>query len=560
MPLQNPIHWQKFYSFFHGKLVTRSFCRELRVSEAIATILKDRGIRSTAEAKDFLNPSGESCHNPFLMHNMEKAVRRVVEAVKKREKILIYGDADADGISATALLFMYLKKIGGRVHYTLPYRLTEGRGLNHRTIRRALRSLPSVMLTVDQGSTAVEEVKEIVKAGVDLIITDHHHVPDQLPDVFALVNPKQPDCHYPFKDLCGTGVAFKFIEALQQKLSDEEYWDLQGCSVPELHRYLDLVALATIADHVPLLGENRFYVTKGIELLNHKCRIGLHHLARETRVFGEIDVHDIALQIVPKINACGRLNFPDLGVELLLATSHVKAQQLAHEAVLLNQERYQIEKRFFQQIIKEHRNPKQSALVFYVPNLHQGVISSLTGRLSSYFGRPVIILGDSGGGKIAGSARSHKKVNLYEILQQCSDLLLKFGGHSQALGLELELVHLEEFQERFLMCCSKHCQSHQMKKQVDTWISTKQFNNHLAEEILRLSPFGHGNPVPVFGIQNFELGQESSQMKLLFKDKSWHDFRGKADITCSAMVDRSSRSVSFKIVELKPRASHWFQK
>ena len=399
-----------------------------------------------------------------------------------------------------------------------------------------------------------------MNAGIDLIITDHHRVSNPMPDVFALVNPRQPDCAYPFKELCGTGVAFKFLEALQQKLSDEEYWDLQGCAVPELHRYLDLVALATVADHVPLLGENRFYVMKGMEIFNHKCRIGLHHLAREARVCGKIDVHDITLRIAPKINASGRLNVPDLGVELLLATSHAKAQQLAREAVLLNQERYEIEKKFFKKILKKPRDPEQFALIFYIPNLHQGVISSLTGRLTSYFGKPVIILGDSGEGKISGSARSNEMVNLYNILQQCSDLLLKFGGHSQALGLELELAHLEEFQKLFLNICSEYCENIAIKVQVDTWLSAKQFNTDLAKEILKLSPFGHGNPAPIFGIQNFELGQEQHKMKLLFKEKTWHSFKGKADIACSAIIDSSSSSVRFKIVDLKPRTSHWFQR
>ena len=199
MHFQSQLHWKKFYTSFQRRRMVRSFCRELGVSEAVAEILKDRGVTSTQEAKNFLNPSSEICHDPFLMCNMEKAVCRIVRAIKKREKILIYGDADADGMSATALLFLYLKKIGGRVQYVIPYRLTEGRGINTLTIQRALRSSPHVMVTVDQGSSAIEEVKEVVNAGIDLIVTDHHLVSEERPDVFALENPKQSEMLLPLQ-------------------------------------------------------------------------------------------------------------------------------------------------------------------------------------------------------------------------------------------------------------------------------------------------------------------------------------------------------------------------
>ena len=509
-------YWKKMYGLFHKKRLVRSFCKELGISEVLAEILQERGVDSTQEARYFLEPSDECCHDPFLMRDMEKAVGRIYEAIIKREKIVIYGDSDADGMSATALLFLYLKKIGGRVFYVIPYRLTEGRGLNHNTIQRALKQAPSLLITVDQGSTAVEEMQTVSEFGADIIITDHHQLSDQTPDVFALINPKRSDCNYPFKELCGTGVALKLLEALQQKLDVEEYWDLQGCRSPDLSRFLDLVALATVADHVPLIGENRFYVKKGIELFNHKNRIGLHHLAKECKIFRGIDAYDLALRIAPKINASARLNVPDLGMELLVSNSHVKAQQLAREAVVLNQRRSDIERKFFNLILKNPVDDNQSAFICYIPNVHQGVISGLTGRVAKHFHKPIIILGDSGNGKISGSARSQETINLYEVLQQCEEFLIKFGGHSQALGLELKFSDLEPFRQKFLRICSKSFQNQGQRIQVDTWLSAKQFNPDLIKEVLRLLPFGHGNPVPVFGIQNFELRAISESNEFIF--------------------------------------------
>ena len=237
-----------------------------------------------------------------------------------------------------------------------------------------------------------------------------------------------------------------------------------------------------------------------------------------------------------------------------------KAQQLAREAVFLNHERYKIEQKFFKEIVAIPHDLDQPILVFYIPNLHQGVISSLAGRLTSHLKRPVVILGDSEGGKISGSARSSDSTNLYEVFQQCSDLLIRFGGHSQALGVELELIYLGKFKERLLNLCSQVHERYTNEVHVDTWLSAKQFNSDLAKDILKLTPFGHGNPAPVFGIQNIELGEEPDQMDLSFQEKTWHAFKGRADIACSTIVDSSSRSVSFKIVDLKPRNAYWFQR
>jgi len=494
----------------HGEAVLSDFSRQLEISEAMGRILAARDLLDLDGAKRFLNPSETDLHDPFLMAGMDEAVRRIMQAIDRFEKVLIFGDYDVDGTASAAILYNYLKRLGARVHYFIPDRMADGYGLNTATVNKIKAAQADLIITVDNGSTALDESQYIAQLGIDLIVTDHHRMGEEFPTAVALVNPHRPDCTYPFKDLSATGVAFKVVCALDRRLTERGLWDQRGiCHTLPVY-YLDLVALATVADMSPLVGENRVLVKLGLDLINSRPRPGLAGLIRECNIRSGISPSTINFKLAPKINALGRIGDPRLGMQILLAHSYTEGRRLARHLAAVNRMRQEIERNVLSSAmrqVEEAHDP--SAFVLVGTDWHPGVIGIIATRIAYQFQRPTVVITLANRVQALGSARGYGEVNVLDALASCENLLDRFGGHANAAGLALQPERVGEFRSRFhaFMESSPGAQPAADARgiAIETWIDPGLLDSRFCDEMARLSPFGYGNPEPVFGVRGMNM-------------------------------------------------------
>jgi single-stranded-DNA-specific exonuclease len=479
-----------------------TFSRELEISPLTAQVLVNRGITHIDQADQFLHPSLSHLHFPFLMKDMEKAVDRVIQALLRREGVLIYGDYDVDGITSTAILILFFQALQFPCRYYVPHRVKEGYGLHLDTIGKFAQQGVKLIITADCGISNMDEVKGAQEMGLDVIITDHHEVPDEIPPAYAVLNPKQGDCPFPFKSLAGVGVVFNLVIALRAKLRERGQW--RDGEVPNLRRYLDLVAMGTVADLVPLLDENRVFVRFGLEELTKASRPSMRALEEVCGLKDRaITSGNIGFQLAPRINVAGRLGEAQKAIELLVTQEPKTAQRLARELSAQNSRRQRMEEDILEEIMGwikgDDRLLQRRSLVFSSPAWHPGVIGIVASRLVDHYYRPTVLISlDGNRGK--GSGRSIEGFDLYEGIQRCSPMLLSYGGHRFAVGLTIESERIEAFKDRFEELVSQGCKPSDFvpRIRIDSEVDLPIIERGLVEELSLLAPFGVSNPKPIF--------------------------------------------------------------
>lgn len=480
-----------------------SLSKKLGLPPIIATILMNRDID---EPEHFINPTEESLLDPFLMHGMKKAVLRILSALENNEKIAIYGDYDVDGITSTAIMVKFLRSRRADVIYYIPDRLEEGYGINKGAIDKIAESGVTLLITVDCGITAVSEIEYAKTKGIDTIITDHHECKDEVPDAFCLLNPKQPDCTYPFKKLAGVGVAFKLLQALTLEMRFH---------MRELiEEYVDLVAIGTVADVMSLVGENRVIVKKGLELLSYTMNKGIRALADVAEIdLANVQTGTIGFAIAPRINAAGRMGDPRCAVELLLATDDMTAKRYAEQLNNENRERQETEIKILEDALNMIENTPSYkddfVLVLAHDNWHHGIIGIVASKISERFNKPCILIStDETTGK--GSGRSIKAFNLFKALEHCQDKLLKFGGHELAAGLSISPENIDEFRREINAYAKSTLTQEDFVPllYIDSELPPQYINMNTAEKLSVLEPYGMGNSSPVFYAKNLTVSQK----------------------------------------------------
>lgn len=466
----------------------------LNIPSVLAKLLIQRGISNFFEAKEYFRPSLDTLHDPFLMNGMEEASTRLISALTNNEKICVYGDYDVDGTCSAALMYMFLKELGADVEVYIPNRLTEGYGVSISSIDGFAEKGISLLVTVDCGITAVEEVAHANSKGIDTIICDHHQPKEELPDAVAVLDPLKPNCDYPFKYLSGAGVAFKLARAVGYRIGKKE--------LPM--KYLDLVALAGAADIVPLLDENRVLVREGLELINKSPRPGILALIRVARLEpGDLSAGKIVFTIAPRINAVGRLGDAQRAVELFTTEDYEEAKKLAQVLEEENIERRKIDEATFSHAVNKVEQyvdfDNDLGIVLHGDEWHPGVIGIVASRLVEKYYRPSVMLSTIDG-VAKGSARSISGFNIYEALESCQDLLLQFGGHAAAAGLAIEINKVDEFRERFNKILKEKLDETDLLPviKIDTRISLTEITPKFVRILDQFSPFGPGNMRPVF--------------------------------------------------------------
>lgn len=477
---------------------------QLGISPLLSQLLASRQVTTPEKAEVFLSPKLSNLHSPFLMKDMEKAVDRICQAVRYQEEIVLYGDYDVDGITGTSILLIFLKELGSNVSCFIPDRVKEGYGLHTEELKRVREEGAKLLITIDCGSSDIEQVRFAQQLGMDVIITDHHEVPDVSPPAYAMLNPQRKDCRFPFDSLAGVGVVFKLLMALRKTLRDRGFWE--GRNVPNLKEYLDLVALGTIADVVPLVDENRILVKYGLRQLTEGKRVGIEAL-KEVCGLSSIPITSnlVAFRLSPRINAPGRLSQAKRSLMLLTTNNDKEAREIA---LLLEQEntsRQQIESRILKEacalIEADPELMAKDSIVLASSQWHPGVIGICASRLLDKYCKPSILIAcDEKRGTGRGSARSPDFFHLYEGLEECKHLLKSYGGHHSAAGLSIELSKLEEFQTLFNKVVSEKFSDEDFMPSIDidTEVSLKEMSEQLIEEISWLEPFGHCNPEPTF--------------------------------------------------------------
>ena len=464
----------------------------LALSPLTISVLLGRGVTDIEQAREWLFDAPVRGNDPFLMPDMERAVKRIQEAVHSGERICCYGDYDVDGISATSIYVLFLRSIGANVLFYIPDRQSEGYGLNELAVHALAREGVTVLLTLDCGTTSHQEVRLASELGMDVIVTDHHQLQGGGPPVLGFLNSHRPDCAYPFKDLCSAGVAFKVVTAYVSRF---------GPSNPEPESYADFVALATLADLVPLQGENRSLVRRGLHQLSNGCRIGIRALREWLGVDQACTESFVAFQLAPMINAAGRLAHGKLGVDLLTSHSMEYATHLAGRLGDLNRRRREIEGAIFRESLKMvEPTEAQGALVVGKRHWHVGVVGIVASRLVERYQRPAVVIAFDQHGLGRGSVRGVPGIDVCHVLEQCSDLLEAFGGHPAAAGLRIREENLPVFQERFssLVADGRREMGSPSLLEVDAQVSLGQLNHQLVRELEQLQPFGVGNPEPTF--------------------------------------------------------------
>jgi single-stranded-DNA-specific exonuclease len=478
--------------------VVKHLAGALGVSESLANLMAQRNISSADEAKSFFNPSLDYLHDPFLMKDMNIAVDRISSAIKKNERILVYGDYDVDGTTAVALMYSFLKDQYSNVEYYIPDRYKEGYGVSFQGLDLAYQNNCKVVITLDCGIKAVEKVKYARTKGLDVIICDHHYPGDEIPKALAVLDPKQPSCSYPYKELSGCGVGFKLIHA---------YSRVHGIPFSKIAHYLDLVAVSIASDIVPITGENRVMAYFGLKRLNESPRTGLREIIRESEVTKALTIEDVVFKIGPRINAAGRMETGSKAVDLLVSSDSRLATGISKEINNFNIERRNVDRiittEAMRMIAEDQRTVNSRTTVLYNPTWRKGVIGIVASRLIETYYRPTVILTESNG-FATGSARSVQGYDLYQAIEACSELLESFGGHMYAAGLTLKKENIRPFMDKFEQYVNSTITEEQLVPRIfiDTDLSFTEINDEFFRTMSQFQPFGPENMSPVFVSRN----------------------------------------------------------
>lgn len=498
----------------------RHLTSQLRISPVLAQVLSARGLQSSAAASAFLTSKLNELHDPELLSGVPEAADRIVAAVKNGRRITIYGDYDVDGVTSTSLLWHCLQIAGAKVDYYIPSRLEEGYGLNCDALQKLHEEDPTrIVITVDCGITSVREAELARDLGLELIITDHHTLADTLPPAAGLVHPRMPGGSYPFGDLCGVGVAFKLAWAICSRLGDGKK------ASPRMREFLlsaiSLTAIGTVADVVPLRGENRVLVKYGLQNLRERASIGLRALMSVAGMDEKpsFNSEDIGFSLAPRINAVGRLGQARLAVELLTTENPARALELAKYLDELNKQRQSVERKILKQareMVEAHPEwQDHGALVLCDPEWHVGVVGIVASRVAEHFSKPTIMLSlNAAEGIGQGSCRSFASFDLHAGLTACSHHLLKFGGHQYAAGLKIETNRIDAFREEFAAYVAENHEvtAGDLEIQVDAEVRLGDLTYQAVQDLDRLGPFGSCNRRPVLAATNVELAAPPQKM------------------------------------------------
>jgi|TARA_B110000238_G_scaffold48163_1_gene52359 single-stranded-DNA-specific exonuclease len=509
-----------------SKNLVENLSEVLEVSPVIAQLLAQRGVNSFDEAKTFFRPDWAQLHDPFLMQDMTVAVNRIITAMEKNENVMVYGDYDVDGTTSVALVYSYLKNKIENLKPYIPDRYKEGYGISISGINSAKQEGISLIIALDCGIKANEQIAYANDLGIDFVICDHHLPSKILPEAVAVLDPKRSDCTYPFKELCGCGIGFKLIQALQKRLELPE---------EDLFSYLDLVATAIAADIVPIIGENRILAFLGIEQLNQNPRIGFEFFLKTIKK--PLSVNDLVFVIAPRINAAGRMDHGLNAVQLLAATDAAKALPIARSIEFYNSERRATDERItqeaLQQIILNEQKESFSTVVFH-PSWHKGVIGIVASRLIETYYRPTVVLTESEG-LLSGSVRSVRGFDVYKALESCEEFMIQFGGHKYAAGLTLKPEQLDGFREAIEVYVRENILPEQRIPSLtyDMVLGFQEINHKLLRILSQMGPFGPKNMRPVFVTHNCKdlggtrlVGKSQEHIKLEITDSSGIKIQG----------------------------------
>ena len=471
------------------KQIVNNLADSLGVSQSIAHLLVIRGVTTFDEAKQFFRPDFSQLHNPFLMKDMQKAVDRIKTAIEKNEKILVYGDYDVDGTTSVAMLYTFLTTLTENIDYYIPDRYTEGYGISLQGIDYAKENNFTLIIALDCGIRAINQVNYANEKEVDFIICDHHNPAKEIPNAVAILNPKQKDCDYPFKELSGCGVGFKLIQGYSEK---------NNITFDKIQSLFDLLVLSIAADLVPMIDENRVFSFFGLKKINENPRVGIKALMEAAKRKGKWTISDIVVGIAPRINAAGRIEQGKKAVAVLIENDSFKATKLAQEIERLNKTRIELDQDITKQALEMIDDNKKSTVV-YSTNWHKGVVGIVASRLIESYYKPTVVLAEKDG-KLTGSARSVKGFDLYKALLQCEKYLEKFGGHMYAAGLTLKKENLEDFIDAFERAVSNTILDEQLIPEVsiDMELDLHEIDDKLFRIIQQFSPFGPQNRTPIF--------------------------------------------------------------
>lgn len=488
---------------------------EKGINKLLATILVNRGIIDEEQIQVFLNPTRADFYNPYLMPDMEKAVERIIEAIDKKQRVIIYGDYDVDGITSVTVLKSYLEERGLNVDYYIPNRLQEGYGLNKTAVERIAKQNYNLMITVDCGISAIEEVKYAKELGLEVIVTDHHETGENIPDAIAVVDAKRKDNQYPCRNLAGVGVVFKLIQAISKRLNIDEKEHL---------KYLDIVCIGTISDIVPLVDENRVIVKLGLKLLQQTHNIGLRTILAISG-YNKIDSSTISFGVAPRINACGRMGHQEEALKLFLSKDINEVNKLAQSLNEYNKQRQEKEKNIFLeaiQKIEQNELDKKSIMIIDGEGWHHGVIGIVSSKITEMYFKPSILLCFEGE-EAKGSGRSIPGFDLHDALQKCSNNLYKFGGHSMAVGLTVKKEQYEDLKQQL----EEIAQEQKIDKivpilKIDAQVDINEISKDIVESLKEMEPFGEENKTPLFMFKNLKIDSiralsEGKHIKLTLK-------------------------------------------
>ena len=473
--------------------------KEYNIDDLLAIVLVNRGIKKE-EIRKFLEPTRNDFYNPYEMPDMEKAVERILKSIENKEKIIIYGDYDVDGITSITVLESFLKERGLEVNHYIPNRLNEGYGLNKNAIEQIAKENYDLMITVDCGITGIEEIKYAKELGIETIVTDHHEPGETIPEAIGVIDCKRKDNKYPFRELAGVGVVFKLCQAIGMKL---------GLEQKEYLKYLDIVAIGTISDIVPLVDENRVITKLGMKLVQCTRNSGLKALINLSG-YNKIDSNTISFGVAPRINACGRMGVADEALELLLSENIEDAIEKSKNIMKYNNKRQEYEKKIFLQAveqIKEQHLENSNSIVLGGDGWHHGVIGIVASKITELYYKPCILICFEDGNDIGkGSGRSIKGFDLYKSLTKCKDIIAGFGGHSMAIGISVEKEKFKELQNVFEEIARKAAISELCPIiKIDAILNIDDVTKEMVQSLIQLEPLGEANQMPIFSFKNLKI-------------------------------------------------------
>ncbi len=487
------------------------------LNKLLAVILTNRNIVKEEDIRLFLKPTRNDFHDPYLITDMKKAVERIIQAIEKQEKVTIYGDYDVDGITSITVLKSFLKDRGLEVSQYIPNRLHEGYGLNKKAIEKIHENGCELMITVDCGISAIEEINYATELGIETIVTDHHEPGSELPKALAVIDNKRKDSTYPFRELAGVGVVFKLIQALGMSL---------GLKEEEYLKYLDIVCIGTISDIVPLVDENRVIAKLGLLLIKQTRNIGLRSIINSSG-YTKIDSNSISFGIAPRINACGRMGKAEDALELFLSKNINEVSKLTVKLNEYNRLRQDTEKKIFESAVEEIEEKnldKNATIIVGGHNWHHGVIGIVSSKITEMYFKPSILLSFEEDGIGTGSGRSIPGFDLHEALSKCTDTIEKFGGHSMAIGITIKKDKFEDFKKEFEQI-AKESKIEEIVPiiNIDAKIDFSSINKEMVESLKELEPFGEGNKMPIFAFKNLKVDSiralsEGKHLKLTLKE------------------------------------------